>query len=77
MMTSVAGEIEARQALSSRGRLTDLADVLFRQGVEPYVNSSDTCEPRRQQAFKTPPAPSPDLEGRIAECAPRGAAAGW
>jgi molecular chaperone GrpE len=41
-------------------------DILYRQGVEPFVNEGDAFDPRRQRAISTVPTEDPSLNKSIA-----------
>jgi molecular chaperone GrpE len=44
----------------------EVVDILYRQGVECFVQEGEQFDPRRQRANRTLPAPAPEREGQIA-----------
>jgi molecular chaperone GrpE len=54
----------------------EVADILYRQGVEPFAHEGEQFDPRRQRASRTLPAPAPEREGQIAARLRPGFAAG-
>lgn len=44
-----------------------IEDILYRQGIEPFANESDTFDARRQRAVSTVPTLDPALARRVAE----------
>ena len=53
-----------------------IEDILYRQGIEPFANESDTFDARRQRAVSTVPTLDPALARRVAERHRKGFLAG-
>ena len=53
-----------------------IEDILYRQGIEPFTNESDTFDARRQRAVSTVPTDDPALGRRVAERHRKGFLAG-
>lgn len=61
------GEAEVRRLLDlMRGFQQGIEDILYRQGVEPYVQDGETFDPRRQRAVATVAADDPARNKTIA-----------
>ncbi len=62
-----SGDGEARRLLDlMRGFQQGIEDILYRQGVEPFVNDGDSFDPRRQRAVATLPTEDPAANKTIA-----------
>jgi molecular chaperone GrpE len=60
-------ERETRRLLDlMRGFQQGIEDILYRQGVEPFVQEGDAFDPRRQRAVATVPTDDPSLAKKIA-----------
>jgi molecular chaperone GrpE len=75
---STSGESESGTGL--RGLLesvqTAIEDILYRQGVEPFLNEGTDFDPRRQRAVATVPASEPALNKTVAARVRKGFTAG-
>jgi molecular chaperone GrpE len=45
---------------------TAIEDILYRQGVEPFMSDGDDFDPRKQRAISTVPADDPALNKKVA-----------
>ncbi len=62
-----ASEGETRRLLDlMRDFQQGITDILYRQGVEPFVQEGDAFDPRRQRAVATVPTDDPSLAKKIA-----------
>jgi len=65
-----AEDAEAHRAGALRGILesiqTGIEDILYRQGVEPFVREGNDFDPRRQRAVSTVPTGDPALNKTVA-----------
>jgi molecular chaperone GrpE len=75
-----ADEFEAHRAGALREFLeslqTAIEDILYRQGVEPYVREGNEFDPRRQRAISTVPTDDPDAGKKVAARLRKGFQAG-
>jgi len=75
-----AADAEPERAAAVRGMLesiqTAIEDILYRQGVEPFVLESDAFDPRRQRAVSTLPTDDPARNKTIAARLRKGFQAG-
>jgi molecular chaperone GrpE len=61
------GDETARRLVSlMRGIQQGVEDILYRQGVEPFVNDGEQFDPRRQRAISAVPTEDPALNKTIA-----------
>jgi molecular chaperone GrpE len=75
-----AGDAEAQRALAVRGVLesiqTGIEDILYRQGVEPFLRDGNDFDPRRQRAVSTITTDDPALAKTVAARLRKGFQAG-
>lgn len=75
-----AAEADAERQVAVRGLLESIQvaieDILYRQGVEPFVAEGDAFDPRRQRALATVPTDDPARNKSIAARLRKGFQAG-
>jgi molecular chaperone GrpE len=75
-----AADADAQRALGVRGVLesiqTGIEDILYRQGVEPFMRDGIDFDPRRQRAVSTVPTDDPAIAKTVAARLRKGFQAG-